>query len=848
VSKYNGKSFENYTTLQGLSDNSIRCIVEDRNGGIWFSTLGGGISKLRSLGLKYYSAIQWLPNWSILDISKDHEGNIWIGSDVGATKYDGTHFISFTEEQGMINTSRGYAGNAVTKTLQDANGDLWFSGASGVNKYDGKHFSFYSSAQGFGNNDNYVITAMQDDKGNIWFGTSTGAFKFDGKSFANYDSLQGLQGNMITDILQDSSDNIWLSSYHNGVSKYDGAKFTHYSKDQGMASNLVFCMAQDTKGGLWFGTDSGVCRYDGKKFIDYNTGSGMASNFIISIVQDTARGIIWLGTDKGLTAMKLDSVTNGPKDAYKFENFDINTGYPINGINAHTLCLDKSGSLWMGCDDNKILKFDYDQINRDTRPLNITIQGIKINNELVCWNNLLQGSQRNKKNDSSALLNEMATTFGNALSASVLDSMRKNFADVRFDSVQSFYPVPVNLSLPFNDNNISIDFVAAEPSLPKQVKYQYTLEGYDKGWSPLSNNTTAVFGNIPEGTYEFRLKALSPFGIWSETRYDFKVLPPWYRTWWAYALFGLLFIGAIWGSIYFRSKQLRRENRILEEKVNLRTHQLKEEKEKVESTLSELKSTQAQLIQSEKMASLGELTAGIAHEIQNPLNFVNNFSEVNQELVDEAELEANNGNFDEVKVIIKNIKANEEKIGHHGKRADAIVKGMLMHSRQNTSLKESTDINALADEYLRLAYHGLRAKGNPFNATIKTDFNESIGNINIIPRDIGRVFLNLYSNALYAVGEKKKQFPEEYEPTLSISTKKDEGKVAISVKDNGSGIPQKVIDKIFQPFFTTKPTGEGTGLGLSLSYDIIKTHGGEIKVNTKEGEFTEFVVLLPIIS
>jgi two-component system NtrC family sensor kinase len=271
---------------------------------------------------------------------------------------------------------------------------------------------------------------------------------------------------------------------------------------------------------------------------------------------------------------------------------------------------------------------------------------------------------------------------------------------------------------------------------------------------------------------------------------------------------------------------------------------LTEQKEKVESTLSELKSTQQQLIQSEKMASLGELTAGIAHEIQNPLNFVNNFSDVNTELIEEADEEIDKGNIEEVKSILSDIKDNSEKINHHGKRADAIVKGMLQHSRTSSGQKELTDINALADEYLRLSYHGLRAKDKGFNATIKTDYDESISSINIISQDIGRVLLNLYNNAFYAVTEKKKQQAENYEPTVLVSTKKVGDKISISVKDNGNGIPQKVIDKIFQPFFTTKPTGQGTGLGLSLSYDIIKAHGGEITVETRDGEGSEFIVQL----
>jgi signal transduction histidine kinase len=288
------------------------------------------------------------------------------------------------------------------------------------------------------------------------------------------------------------------------------------------------------------------------------------------------------------------------------------------------------------------------------------------------------------------------------------------------------------------------------------------------------------------------------------------------------------------------------QQKILQEEVNRQTTEIRH-------TLDNLKSTQSQLIQSEKMASLGELTAGIAHEIQNPLNFVNNFSDVNKELLQELKEEADKGNIEDVKAIADNVIGNEEKINHHGKRADAIVKGMLQHSRKSSGQKEATDINTLADEYLRLSYHGLRAKDKNFNAEIKTDLDKSIGKINIIPQDIGRVLLNLFNNAFYAVNEQKNSNSISYYPTVFVKTEKCDDKIYITVKDNGKGIPQKIIDKIFQPFFTTKPTGQGTGLGLSLSYDIIKAHGGEIKVETMlnaetPGSFlpgTTFTITLP---
>jgi signal transduction histidine kinase len=307
-----------------------------------------------------------------------------------------------------------------------------------------------------------------------------------------------------------------------------------------------------------------------------------------------------------------------------------------------------------------------------------------------------------------------------------------------------------------------------------------------------------------------------------------------------FALLGIVGVSVLLAIILYRNNRHKQNANIL----------LQKQKEKVESTLSKLKSTQAQLIQSEKMASLGELTAGIAHEIQNPLNFVNNFSEVNKELIEELRSEKSkvkserDENLEDN--ILNDLSSNLEKISHHGKRADAIVKGMLQHSRTSSGEKAPTDINALCDEYLRLSYHGLRAKDKTFNADFKTDFDESIEKVNVVPQDVGRVLLNLFNNAFYAVNEKKKLSANSYQPMVTVTTRKLNDKIELSVEDNGNGIPQKTLDKIFQPFFTTKPTGQGTGLGLSLSYDIIKAHGGEITVNTKKDEGAEFIIQLPI--
>ena len=472
--------------------------------------------------------------------------------------------------------------------------------------------------------------------------------------------------------------------------------------------------------------------------------------------------------------------------------------------------------------------------------MNLEIQNVKIHNENLCWNDLAPMLLNGKPADSLAQLNEMVTKFGKMLSPPVLGNMQNEYRDIQFDSLSRFYPVPLNMKLPYKNNNLTIEYAAIETDMPGQVKYRFKLNEYDKNWSPLNNSSTAVFGNIPEGDYIFELRAFSPLGIQSETSYSFKVLPPWQRTWWAYILFITLVVCAVWLLITQRSLALKRENKILEEKVEDRTIQLKR-------SLETLKSTQSQLIQREKMASLGELTAGVAHEIQNPLNFVNNFSELNRELIDEMQSELEAGNQLAAIEISNNIKENESKIRQHGKRADNIVKNMLQHARTGTGQKDFSNINMLTDECLQLSYNGLLAREKSFTAILQVNFDAAISEQKNVPGDISVVLLNLFNNAFYAISEKvKKQIPG-YEPILSVTTKKMGGQVEIRVKDNGTGIPQNVVEKIFQPFFTTKPTGQGTGLGLSLSYDVITSHGGQINVNTREGEFTEFDIQIPLI-
>ena len=823
--------FTNYVVNDGLSDNNVLAIVEDDTGDLWFVTENAGVCRYNRNGISTYTSQLGLQGNGIKSIIQDRAGNYWFGAiGSGLSRYDGKNFFRYTEVQGL-------GGKSVFSLLQDSKGNIWVGCFGTISKFDGKSFTIFGGDQGVPFSQIWSI--LEDPTGNLWFTSFRGLLKYDGQSFTRYSTAQGLADNELIALIRDRNGKIWAGG--NPLISFDGQHFTNYSVEAGPPLYENPALFQDKKGSIWIGSyGQGVQKLDSDKLTTYSTTEGLADNTVFSIKEDSIHHLLWFGTDAGLSILHENSGSDIKHDSTRFENFNPGTGYEVGDFSFNnSLFIDRQGVLWAGPGNKNVIRYDYKDRKYSNAPFRLELQNILINNENICWSLISERGQRKQREDSLALLNEMSITFGKWLSPQALQTMQGKFKGIEFDSISTFYPIPQNLRLPFQFNDISFEFAAIAPAYGSRVKYQYLLQGYGTDWSPMTNKTSASFGNIHEGDYVFRLKALNPYGVWSETSYSFTVLPPWYRTWWAYAVYVLVFLAALRMFSKWREGNLQKEKEMLEKRVDQRTVELK-------GTLENLRSTQTQLVQSEKMASLGELTAGIAHEIQNPLNFVNNFSEVNKELITEMKEELAKGNIEEVKSIANNLAENEDKILHHGKRADDIVKGMLQHSRSSSGKKEPTDINALADEYMRLAFHGLRAKDKSFQATLRTDFDNTIGKVNILPQEIGRVLLNVYNNAFFALSEKSKKMGEGFQPTLSVKTEKKGEKILITVRDNGIGIPQILINKIFQPFFTTKPSGQGTGLGLSISYDIIKAHNGEFKVQTTESEFSEFSIILPL--
>jgi len=838
VSKFDGNNFTTITVDDGLIDNYIRTILEDNNGSLWFGTYGNGISKYNKESFSHFAKEVGLNNFTIGKILEDRNGNLWIATfGNGVIKYDGKIFFNFTDREGLLN-------NFITDLMEDKEGNIWISCLyGGISKFNGKELIHFTKNDGLLGDD--ITCLLEDNKGNLWVGSyENGLSVYNGKSIINYPFNLMLGDDYIFDLKIDSYNNLWVCG-QDAFSKFDGKSFTQFKPKIGLSECVITSLEIDKNGYIWFSTNlGGISLFDGKLIFNLKNNYGKLNN-VYSHIKEDNRGNMWFASSKGLEFIRKDNLLpfiNGVKkghlddDKILVQFYNNDDGLQNTGYISH-LFEDRNGKIYISNNDRITILERKNEVIDSILP-NIQITGIDLFNENIDWN-LLQ----NKKDTSIRL--------GNGV----------RFENFRFDSTGLWYGLPQNLSLSSNNNYITFKFICITQNKPHKVKYKYQLVGLEENWSALTDKNESQYGNLPHGRYTFMVKSMNSDGLWSKPmEYSFTIRPPWYRTTLTYTIYLLLIGGSILSYINYRSRALKRENRILEDKVQLRTDQLEKKSNELEKSLSNLKSTQAQLIQSEKMASLGELTAGIAHEIQNPLNFVNNFSELSVELAKELKEEVDKFEIpikdkEYVGEIISDLSSNQEKISHHGQRASSIVKGMLEHSQSSKGKKEPTDINLLVDEYIRLTYHGLRAKDKSFVADIVTHFDENIGKVDIISQDMGRVILNILTNAFYAVNEKSKLGIEGYKPNVTITTNRtysapniggEKELVEISIADNGFGIPSHIKDKIFQPFFTTKPTGQGTGLGLSLAYDIVKAHGGELMVESIEGEGTEFVVVLPL--
>lgn len=579
VTKYDGKHFITYTTAQGLSNNIIWSIILDHAGFLWFGTYGGGVDRFDG-SYSTYNKSHGVGANIVYSICQDKKGYLWFGTDGGGvSKFDGVSFSTYGAAQGLKHDI-AYCVSA------DKSGNIWIGTQDGgVYKFDGTYFSNYTTSQGLANNT--VISIMQDHIGNIWFGTQEGGVtKFDGVFMTTYTVHNGLAGNTVRNISEDKNGLIWFSTEGGGVSKFDGSVFTNYNIKQGLANNSAYCTTQDVKGNIWIATQEGLSflAFNNAEdstlknpIITYKSQEGLPDNFITQVQPDN-KGRIVIGTNKGVAVIPTDATS--PMNVY-----NIATGYPINDINVgnHSLFFDSSGMLWAGTgnDKNALVRFDYNSAEKESHIPSLVIQGVKIQEQDINWYMLAHF-----KVDSSISSQQELMIFGRPLSVNSRDSIKRKYSGIEFSDVARFYPLPQDLVLPYANNSITFQYAAIEPGLEQTVSYQYLLDGYDKEWSPVTTNTTAVFGNMYEGQYTFRLRARIGTGQWSKpVTYTFRVLPPWYRHWIAYLLYLIAAILFVWAIIWYRERSSQEQKRVLENKVVVRTRELSEEKDRSESLL-----------------------------------------------------------------------------------------------------------------------------------------------------------------------------------------------------------------------------------------------------------------------
>ena len=602
--KYDGKSFTHFTDKEGLSNNVVWSILEDKSGNLWFGTLGGGVCKYDGKSFTHFTDKEGLSNNVVVSILEDKSGNLWFGNyGGGVCKYDGKSFTHFTDKEGLSN-------NVVLSMLEDKSGNLWFgTEGGGVSKYDGKSFTHFTDKEGLANN--AVISILEDKSRNLWFGTyGGGVCKYDGKSFTHFTDKEGLSNNVVRSMLEDKSGNLWFGTEGGGVSKYDGncfddiingtnlyqhnqqdlkknkkdliKSFTHFTDKEGLSNNDVRSILEDKSGNLWFGTNGGgVCKYDGKSFTHFTDKEGLSNNVVLSILEDKS-GNLWFGTRFGLSKLTLaklvalrqaqgDNMEYSVKeDNIIFKNYTYEDGFLGIGFFGNSICEATDGAIWIGTNDRlTVYHPPSDNLSvraqsiTDTTAPNIQLTSVELFNENIAWVNLCQ-TERSRSQAKDTTL-----TLGNGVSIS----------DFEFDGLTKWYTLPDNLSLAYNNNYLTFNFIGITMMQPKKVKYQYILEGLDENWSAITNKTSAPYGNLPHGTYTFKVKAMNSEGYWSTPfEYKFTIRPPFWQTWWFRSLIGLIIISSIWYFIKSREKKLIAEKEKLEKTVEERTVEVQEEK------------------------------------------------------------------------------------------------------------------------------------------------------------------------------------------------------------------------------------------------------------------------------
>ncbi|HMG88580.1 MAG TPA: two-component regulator propeller domain-containing protein [Chryseolinea sp.] len=816
LSRYDGKTFINLTTRQGLRHNAIRTITEDKKGNLWFGTEGGGVSRYDGTNITTYTTAQGLAFDIIRCIVEDGQGNMWFATQGGGiNRYDGKNFTTFTIEQGL-------ASDEVWSIAKDKGGNLWFGTAnSGLSHYDGRAFTSYTTEHGLASNS--VRAIIEDRNGNLWFGTEGGGVsRYDGKNFTTFSTKDGLAHNDVRSIAEDRKGNLWFSTNGGGISQFDGKSFTTYTKEQGLPSNVVWSIEEDMSGSLWFGTGSGACRFDGKSFTTYTTVQGLSDDVVYDIVENE-QGVLWFGTNAGISGLKFNSLVEGLGSEVKgagllnvsnevlstmnpvWDIYNVKTGYPVKSINLNAMCISKKGLplgehkgvgiIWSGCGDNKVIRFDPAVTTINTDKPQVFVQAVKIADTRMNWYGLGQWQK-----DSTILAQQESMIFGRLLRPTEREEIHEKFEGLQFDTLSQIHHLPQNLVLPYRDNQVSFDFGVIETGRNFLVQYQYILEGYDKGWSPATEKTSVTYGNIHEGSYEFKLKSRSPEGVWSDpVVYNFAVLPPWWRSWWAYTLYVVTFAIMIW---------MTRRQVIKRERLNNEVKLKKLEAEKYHE-LDALKS---------------RFFTNISHEFRTPLTLIKGpVQNILDRYKDDPKLQ------EQLKLVQRN--------------SDLLLK--LINQLLDLAKLESGTMKIEKSEsdfhsFVRAIASSFESLAHQKNLILHLDVPRDRC-VSLFDRDkLETILINLINNAI-------KFTPSGGNVYVQANSSNDA--VTIEVRDTGVGIPIEHQQKVFERFHQVSEAHKeiGTGIGLSLAKELVELMGGTIVLTSEPGKGSNFTITLPVV-
>lgn len=811
ISKFDGKTFTHFTTREGLSTNVIRSSLKDRNGNLWFGTRGGGVARYNGRLFTHLTEHEGLSNSRVMSILEDRDGNFWFGTFGGFVTKLSYQTVNGTPKAffSYLGEKEGIPHNRVYSIIQDRLGNLWFgTDGGGLAKYDGKNMYIYTTSNGL--SDNYIRKLLEDRDGNIWICTyGGGVSKFDGKQFTNYAVQSGLSSNNIMGMIQDRSGNFWFATDGGGVTRFDGRNFTHYTSKEGMGGNTVYCVLEDQSGTFWFGTaDKGITRFDGKEFTYFNEKHGLNNNFVLNAFQDSKQNI-WFGTRFGASLLNPKQLNEKQNSTYQnlFKNYSYDEGFLGFGINLGAITEDKSGKIWFGANDRLTLYHPEGNV-KDTIPPNIQVIGVSLFNEKIPWETLTEN-------------NDTVITLRNGLSVS----------NVRLSGISQWNALPTGLSLNYDNNFLTFDFIAITQNLPKQIKYQYKLEGFDKNWSVLTKRTEATYGNLPRGKYTFRVKAVNSEGYWSdEASFSFSIRPPWWRTWWFYILSLTTLITLIFSYIKQRELKINRDRLKLQTKVKEQTRELLRKNEELTEQKNEIQqkneaiekqNEELQLLNSEK----DKFFSIIAHDVRGPMSSFLSLTEILSEDLHQMNPE----DLQSIAVSMNVSARNLFELLSNLLEWSRMQRGVFIYNPARCNLSE------LVQSCISLANESAKSKSIQILAEINDELT-----VYADEYMISSVIRNLVNNAV--------KFTLQGGKIVIKAIVTDDHRIEVLVSDSGIGIPENMIRNLFKLNAGTSRNGTNnepsTGLGLLICKEFLDMHHSDLRVESKVGKGTTFAFTL----